>query len=83
MTSDITKYIALVLTAVGMLVLATWLVSSAHADIKSWTLDQDSVRTEKVLEIVDRYYVSKEDFVRIETKLEAMEKLLDKIDKKL
>ncbi len=83
MNRDIVKYIAITLTIIGMLVGATWLVTNAHAEIKSWTLGQDSVRTEQVLENIEKHYVSKEDFIELKTDLKYIKKSLDKIERKL
>jgi hypothetical protein len=83
MNQYVAKYLAIGLTLIGMLVGATWLISNAHAEIKNWTLDQDSVRTEQVLRDTERHYVPKEDFVRIETDIKYIKESLKKIEQKL
>ena len=81
--NDIAKYITIGLTVLGMFVAGILYISSAHADIKSWTLEQNSDRTEQVMKDIDRHYVPKEDFVRIETDLKHIKNSLTKIERKL
>ena len=94
MRIDIAKYLAIGLTILGMLVGATWLVSDALADTKSWTLKQDAAIKEEVLNNVDRHYVPKEDFTKVEAQIEGIKeqntrehdslmKQLDRIERNL
>ena len=48
---------------------ALWAANS-HADLKEWASGQDYVTRTELKEIMDKQYVPKTDFIRLETKLE-------------
>jgi hypothetical protein len=83
MTTDIVKYIGIIITIVGMMIGATLYISNSHADIKSWTLDQDSVKTEQLMKGIEKHYVPKSDFIEVKTDLKHMKSLLERIERKL
>ena len=83
MTSDIVKYIGIILTTMAMILGATLYISNSHADIKSWTLDQDSDRTEKMMRDVEKRYVPMEDFIEVKTDLKHMKEMLRRIEGKI
>jgi hypothetical protein len=83
MNNQLAKYISIFLTVLGLAVGAIWYMSNAHAEIKNWTLEQDSVRTEQVVENIEKHYVPKEDFIELKTDIKHIKKTLDKMERKL
>lgn len=84
---ELTKWITLGLAIVTMVTGATLWISSSYADIKTFTIEQDNVTSERVLKRVEQRYVPKEEFTAVETKIEEIKeqntRVMNKLDRLL
>lgn len=88
--NDWRQTIVMILTVIGMAVGAALWATSAHAEIKDWTAEQDFVTKTELTEIIKEQYVKREDFVVVKANLKNLcEKhdqllnTLEKMDRKL
>ena len=81
--TDWRQTVAMILTIVTMSVGAALWASSAHADLKEWTVEQDFVTKEELKEIIKEQYVPRYEFVVVKEKLENTEEKLDGLQKTL
>jgi len=84
------QLIVLVLSLVTIIVGAAIWATSAHAEIKDWTIDKTSATTKEVKEDIKEYYVQKREFIEVKIILDEhkkqhnrLETMLSKMDKKL
>ena len=82
---DWSKWIVIVLTILSLSVAAAVWASSEHGSIKSWTAEQDYVTKQEVVQSVEKRYVPKENFSRVEQSIsdqkEDIKEIKDKVDK--
>lgn len=86
-TPDITKWIALFLTFIGMIVgMVVW-ATNKHSEIREWTVDRDYANKTELREVIKDSYVPLHEFTKLKQKLEDQSKKMDdmslKIDKML
>lgn len=85
-----TKTVGIMLTLISLLVGAAIWATTAHADIKDWTAEQDYVTRKQLTDAFKESYVKREEFAKVETNLEnlcekheALINTLDKMNNKL
>jgi peptidoglycan hydrolase CwlO-like protein len=90
MKTKLTELAPILLTLIAMLIGCAIWATSAHADIKDWTAEQDFVTKTELKEVIKEQYARQEDVVRLEEKLESLNEkhqrlleAIDKLDKKL
>ena len=82
-SATLLKAIGLFLTIIGMVVcMAIW-ASNSHAEIKSWTADQDYDTKQEVKETMREQYVPLHQFTKVQQRLEDNKEDLKRIEKKL
>jgi hypothetical protein len=82
---SLSTWIGIVITLISITVGSVVWAYNQTSDLKTWTADQDSVIKKEVTETIEKHYVSKSDFVRVEQKLndqkETMQEIKEKIDR--
>lgn len=80
---DVTKWIGLLLTFIGMCTgMAVW-ASNEHSSLKEWTIDQNYETRTEIKEIIKESYVPLHEFTRLKQKLEDQSKKMDDMSSKL
>jgi hypothetical protein len=82
-TSEWLKYLTVILTVIGMVVcMAVW-ASNSHADIKSWTAEQDHVTKTELKGVIKEQYVPLHEFTQVKQSLTDLKEDSEKIENKL
>lgn len=83
--ADWPKWIAIILTVLSLTIAAVVWASTEHADIKTWTAEQDYVTKQELSKSFEKQYVPKEDFSRVEQSIsdqkEDIKEIKNKVDK--
>ncbi len=77
------KYVAVLITIIGMIVGATVWASSSHDQLKSFTLERDYATEIEIKNSVKEQYVPKHEFSAMEQNLADQKATLEKIENKL
>ena len=80
-----TSWMTVVLTIIGLTVAAAVWASNQHADIRTWTADQDYVTKQELERTIEKRYVPKEDFAKVQQCMEGQKEditdIKNKVDK--
>lgn len=80
---DITKWIALLLTFIGMLVAMVVWATNEHSEIREWTVERDYENKTELREVTKESYVPLHEFTKLKQKLEDQSKKIDEMSLKL
>lgn len=80
---DIIKFLTFVITLIGLIVGTALWATNSHAEIKSWTAEQDYVTKQELNTKMKEQYVPLHEFTKVQQSLEDQCDNLDKIEKKL
>jgi hypothetical protein len=80
---SIAKYLPIILTIIALAVGAAIYVSSANAENKDWTAAQDSATKVELRTEMRERYVPRYEFIGVKVKLESIEKILERLEKKV
>lgn len=81
--SEWIKVLAVLLTIIGMVVTITVWANNSHAEIKSWTSEQDYVTKTELKDTMKEQYVPLHEFTKVQQSLKDQKEDLQKIEKKL
>lgn len=80
---DVSKWIGLLLTLIGMLVAMVVWATNQHAELREWAIDQDyNIRIESRDNVKEKY-VPLHEFTRLKQKLEDQSQKIDDMSLKL
>jgi hypothetical protein len=81
-TTSRAKFLGIILPVIGLVAAAVAWAASEHDTIKDWTVEKDYATKKEVMDIVEKHYVTSEDFVEVKTEQKHIKEKVDKIDKK-
>ena len=77
------RFAALIITVIGITAAAVAWAAHEHDYIKEWTAERDYATKKEVVDIVEKHYVSAEDFVEVKVEQKHIKEKVDKIDYKV
>jgi septal ring factor EnvC (AmiA/AmiB activator) len=80
---DMFKWISLFLTVLSFSVCTVVWAYNQTDEIKDWTFQQNSVTKQEVQQTLDKHYVQKSEFTRVEQKLNDQKETMQEIKTKL
>jgi hypothetical protein len=81
--SDLFKWLSIFLTLISFTVCTVVWAYNQTDEIKDWTFQQNSATKEEVQKTLDKHYVLKSDFTRVEQKINDQKETMQEIKSKL
>lgn len=81
--SNYAKWVAIILTVIGMVVAAVGWAANEHLSIKDFAMDQSINAKREAMEISKDYFVPKEEFSEVRARQEYLIREVDKMGSKI